>query len=62
MWTGGPIDWVIVAALYAVPIVLFRRLGGWGSASRAIQGWGRHASARRAARLRLARVPAPPDA
>jgi hypothetical protein len=53
MWTGSGWDWVIVGALYAVGVGLFRLLGGFAAAGRAIQQWGRAESIRRAKRLGL---------
>jgi hypothetical protein len=54
VWSGSPWDWVIVAALYGLGLTLFLSLGGFATASQAIQRWGRTSSARRAEKLRLA--------
>jgi hypothetical protein len=34
-------DWLIMAVLYAVVLVLFRWLGGFASAGKAFTDWGR---------------------
>ncbi len=51
MWGHGAWDWVIVAFAYVIGLGFFQVLGGFASASRAIQQWGRASSARRLARV-----------
>jgi hypothetical protein len=38
-------DWLIIAGLYLLGAGLLRWLGGFGAAGRALQEWGRRASA-----------------
>ena len=38
------LDWLIVAVLYVLMLVLFRWLGGFASAGRAFSEWGRSSS------------------
>jgi uncharacterized protein HemY len=40
------LDWVIIAVLYVLVLLLFRLLGGVASAGEAMQKWGAHASRR----------------
>ena len=38
------LDWLIVAVLYVLMLVLFRWLGGFAAAGRAFSEWGRSSS------------------
>jgi hypothetical protein len=40
-------DWIVIAILYLLVLVLFRVLGGVASAGEAMRRWGAHSSARR---------------
>ena len=55
MWGHGAWDWVIVVALYAFGLNVFRLLGGFPAAARAITRWGATSSAKRAKKLGLDR-------
>lgn len=39
-------DWIVIAILYLLVLVLFRGLGGVAGAGDAIRRWGSHASSR----------------
>jgi hypothetical protein len=40
------VDWIVIVACYVFVLLLFRGLGGIGSAGRAMQQWGAHAARR----------------
>jgi hypothetical protein len=40
-------DWIVIAILYLLVLVLFRIVGGVASAVEAMRRWGAHSSARR---------------
>jgi hypothetical protein len=40
-------DWIVIAVLYLLVLVLFRIVGGVASAGEAMRRWGAHSSARR---------------
>jgi hypothetical protein len=40
-------DWIVIAVLYVLVLLLFRFLGGVASAGEAMRRWGAHSSARR---------------
>ncbi len=55
MWGHGVWDWVIVVLAYAFGLGVFRLLGGFPEAARAITRWGAASSAKRAKKLGLER-------
>jgi hypothetical protein len=40
------VDWIVIAVLYALVLLLVRFLGGIASAGEAMQKWGAHAGRR----------------
>jgi hypothetical protein len=54
---GSMLGWILIAVGYVAVLVLFRFLGGFGSAGRAIEQWGRTTAEKRRSRLSLPTSP-----